>query len=190
MTEKRAKKVSIMSIMMICILFLVVGLTIAKYITTGSKAGSMQYAKWNVTITESDLDNTKYTSETLKADRIAPGTEGTFKIKIDATGTETGVKYDIDFTNIENKPANMYFVVGDTRYNSFDELATGISGVINANDSNKVVESTVKWVWDYETGSTEEEKNSNDLIDTNEGIAGGTMTFNANVTATQVQPAK
>lgn len=190
MKQKRAKKVSTMSIMIIFVLFLVVGLTIAKYITTGTKSGSMQTAKWNVTITESDLDNSKYTSQTLKADRIAPGTEGTFGIKIDATDTEVGVKYDIDFTNIENKPTNMYFMVGDTKYNSFDELATGISGVINADDTNKVVETTIKWVWDYETGSNAEEIANNDKVDTDEGIAGSTMTFNANVTATQVQPTK
>lgn len=191
MKQKReAKKVSTMSIMIIFILFLFVGLTIAKYITTGTLNRKMQVAKWNVTIGESGLVSAPYNSKTIKAARIAPGTEGYFQIQIDAADTEVGVKYDVKFTDIENKPTNMYFMVGDTRYNSFDELSAGISGTIDADATDKLVEIPIKWVWDYETGSDATEIANNDKIDTQEGMAGSTMTFNANVTATQVQPTK
>ncbi len=186
--NKTVKKSIVTLTLTVFILVLFIGLTISKYITLGTKSGSMQVAKWNVTITEGDLDNKKYTPQTIVADRIAPGTEGTFGIKVDATGTEVGVRYDVEFTDIQNKPTNMYFMVGTTRYNTFDDLATGISDTINADDSNKVREVTVKWVWDYETGNDEATKTSNNVIDTQEGIAGQTMTFNANVTAEQVQP--
>lgn len=41
-----------------------------------------------------------------------------------------------------------------------------MSGIIYADDENKVRTLNIQWKWDYETGSTAEEINANDIIDT------------------------
>ena len=45
-----------------------------------------------------------------------------------------------------------------------------------------------KWKWNYETGSSAEQINANDIIDTNDAISIANYTFQVIVTGTQVEP--
>ena len=47
---------------------------------------------------------------------------------------------------------------------------------------------TIYWYWPYQTGTTATAINSNDIIDTADGVDARTMSFDVTLTATQVNP--
>ena len=130
----------------------------------------------------------RYFYRFLVNNKIAPGTSGSFDIKVDATGSEVGINYNITFTEEENKPQNLKFEYNDIEYNSIKDLEDDLSGTINANDEDKTRTLNVKWKWDYETGSNPEEILSNDLVDTEDAKRIQNYTFDVVVTGTQVEP--
>lgn len=122
------------------------------------------------------------TPETLVNGKIAPGTSGSFTIKVSTKVAEVGANYEIVFDNFSNNfPTNLKFYVDGTEY----DLSSGFIGTINANDlNNQTKEHTVTWKWPYET----EDIAVNDPIDTNNGINNEDVSFDITVTATQVKP--
>lgn len=127
-------------------------------------------------------------NQTLVNNKIAPGTSGSFDIMIDATGSDVGINYNISFSDEENKPSNLKFIYEDKEYNSIKELENNLSGTIKANEENKCRTLNIKWKWNYETGSDEEEIAHNDLLDTENAKNIKNYTFNINVTGNQVEP--
>ena len=172
------------------------GITLAKYTTQITGKGSADVAKWSFqangdtqTIQTINLKDT-YKEETLINGRIAPGTEGKFDILVDATGSEVGIDYKVEFKNETQKPTNLKFNYKGTEYNTLEEIVPNLVGTINANQEEKTETITVGWEWQYETGETEEEKNRNDEIDTNEGTQNIDYEFDVVISGTQVKPAK
>ena len=91
--------------------------------------------------------------------------DGSFDVNINAQGTETGVDYTVKLDEINNKPENLYFMVGDTECRTIAQLETALAGHFDADDTEKSVTKTVRWIWDYETknnGKTDEENNLQD----------------------------
>ena len=191
----RKKKVLIMlSILAIVLLAFIGGQAYAKYVSQVRGEGVAEVATWSFKVNgqseqveEINLAST-CNNETLVNNKIAPGTSGSFNIIVDATGSDVGINYNIAFTEEENKPQNLKFEYNDTEYNSIKELEEDLSGTINANDEEKTRTLNVKWKWDYETGSSPEEIESNDLVDTQDGQSIKNYTFNVVVTGTQVEP--
>ena len=72
-------------------------------------------------------------------------------------------------------------------YSSLQALESQFTGTIDANAASKKVTYTINWIWDYETGNTNEIQ-SNDKIDTNEGLVNGVYSFDVVATGTQVMP--
>ncbi len=138
------------------------GSTFAKYLSQKTVKGSLEVARWKVTeeflvqgksyiSKEINLANT-YNQETLENGKIAPGTNGTFTIVIDATGTETGLDYQVDFSNISGyKPHNLVFSYEGTEYLDISVLSEVMRGSIAANDDNKTINLPIMWSWEYET---------------------------------------
>ena len=60
-----------------------------------------------------------------------------------------------------------------------------LKGRIALNDA-RTKTLTIKWAWDYQSGTTAEEKENNDKIDTND--SGKDFSFDIKVTGTQVNP--
>lgn len=106
---------------------------------------------------------------------------------IDATDSEVGINYNINFIEEINKPNNLKFIYKDIEYNSIKELESYLSGIIYANDENKSKTLNIQWKWDYETGSNEEEISNNDLIDTEDLQKIQNYTFTICVTGTQLE---
>ena len=129
-----------------------------------------------------------YDNATLVNNRVAPGTQGSFNIVIDATGSEVGVDYQIKFLNETQKPQNLIFIYNDTHYTNIQELEENLSGTINADEENKTRTITVNWKWQYETGTNENEIAQNDKIDTENAKELENYTFDINVIGTQVMP--
>ena len=117
----------------------------------------------------------------LSEEKIAPGSNGSFEIEVDATNSEVPVDYEIIVSNEKNIPTNMDFfaeiqnedgsVITQTEtFDSFTELATnelkGNIPVVENNQKRKVI---VHWNWEF----NEEDTTSTDAND-------ATLTYDEN----------
>mgnify|MGYP004507159661 FL=1 len=192
--SKKKKVIIVSSILIIMLLAFIGGQAYAKYISQVRGNGIAEIATWSFKVNgqkeqvqEIKLFST-YNSETLVNNKIAPGTSGSFNIIVDATGSEVGIKYNIKFAEESNKPQNLKFVYGGKEYDSIKQLGDELSGTIAANEEDKTRTINVQWKWNYETGSSAEQINANDIIDTNDAISIANYTFQVIVTGTQVEP--
>ena len=160
MNKKRV--IAVFVIIALIILSFLTGSTFAKYLTEYKTTASLQIARWSVSedflvngvSNESQKINlaTTYNPETLVNGKIAPGTSGTFGVQIDATGTETGINYEIKFDRILGAIINnLVFTYNNNTYSNLSELSNIISGNIAANAENKIVNLEIGWCWPYET---------------------------------------
>ena len=192
---KKSKKIVLLVIAIVAITLLFVGgRAYAKYMARVTGQGTADIAAWSFKVNENEeklqtisLKST-INNSSLVNNKIAPGTEGEFQIKLDATGSEVGINYVIKFENESQKPTNLKFTYDGKTYNSLKNLQQDLTGTINANDENKVKAITVGWNWKYETGNTAQEIASNDLIDTQDAKQMINYTFDIIVTGTQVAP--
>ena len=195
MLLKKSKKIVLLVIAIVAITLLFVGgRAYAKYMARVTGQGTADIAAWSFKVNENEeklqtisLKSTLNNSS-LVNNKMAPGTEGEFQIKLDATGSEVGINYVIKFENESQKPTNLKFTYDGKTYNSLKNLQQDLTGTINANDENKVKAITVGWNWKYETGNTAQEIASNDLIDTQDAKQMSNYTFDIIVTGTQVAP--
>lgn len=192
--SKKKKVIIVSSILIIMLLAFIGGQAYAKYISQVRGNGIAEIATWSFKVNgqkeqvqEIKLVST-YNSETLVNNKIAPGTSGSFNIIVDATGSEVGIKYNIKFVEESNKPQNLKFIYGGKEYDSIKQLGDELSGTIAANEEDKTRTINVQWKWNYETGSSAEQINANDIIDTNDAISIANYTFQVIVTGTQVEP--
>lgn len=169
--------------------------TFSKYINKVSGDGETEIAKWSFKVNQETeefatikLADT-YDKTTLLNGKIAPGAKGSFDLIIDATDSEVGVKYEVDFLEETNKPTNLIFKSGNKTVSTIEELESVLTDTINADDTNKVRTLTINWEWPYET-TTSNTISSNDKIDTDEGLQALDYSFKVVVTGTQVQPTK
>ena len=192
--SKKKKIIAIVAILSAIVISFLGGQTFSKYITEVKGTGSAQVAMWSFKVygDNEQTQNVKLAStvddNTLVDNKIAPGTKGSFSIKIDGEGSDVGINYNIKVQNETQKPANLFYTYQGKTYTDLNELALGASGTINADDSNKVKEILVNWEWPYQTGSDEISKSKNDAQDTQDGKNISNYTFDIVVTGTQVIP--
>jgi hypothetical protein len=190
---KKRSYVTRLGVLALALTFLttcLVGGTLAKYTTTVAGTGSATVAKWsfkanNQTETFTvDLASTAYTNVANK--KIAPGTQGSFAIEIDASGSEVAVDYSIAFSDIENKPENLKFYSDDEFKSEITDFTsyTGLNDTIALEDVSSAVTKTIYWNWDY--GAVAEESKA--AQDTKDGESAKTMTFTITVTGIQATP--
>lgn len=190
----KKKAVIIIAILVAIILSFVGGQTYSKYVTEVRGDGTAQIATWDFKVNGQKEEvqtislGSTYDSSTLVNGKIAPGTEGNFQIKVDATGSDVGIDYKIKFSDETTKPANLKFYYQEVEYNSVLELGDALSGNINADDENKLKTFDIKWKWNYETGSNPTEVASNDKIDTQNAQEITNYEFDVIVSGTQVLP--
>ena len=171
-----------------------IGQSSNQYITSLKGETTAQIAVWNFKINEQkeqvqtiNLAST-CNNGTILDNKIAPGTSGSFNIILDATDSNVGINYNINFIEEANKPNNLKFIYKDIEYNSIKELDNCLSGTIHANAENKSITLNNQWKWDYETGDSEEEIFKNDLIDTEDLQKIQNYTFTIYITGTQLEP--
>lgn len=192
--SKKKKIIVIVAILSAIVISFLGGQTFSKYITEVKGTGSAQVAMWSFKVygDNEQTQNVKLAStvddNTLVDNKIAPGTKGSFSIKIDGEGSDVGINYNIKVQNETQKPVNLFYTYQGKTYTDLNELALTASGTINADDSNKVKEILVNWEWPYQTGSDEISKSKNDVQDTQDGKNISNYTFDIVVTGTQVIP--
>ena len=190
----KKKAVIIIAILVAIVLSFIGGQTYSKYVTEVRGDGTAQIATWDFKVNGQKEEvqtislGSTYDSSTLVNGKIAPGTEGNFQIKVDATGSDVGIDYKIKFSDETTKPANLKFYYQEVEYNSVLELGDALSGTINADDGNKSRTFDIKWKWNYETGSNPTEVASNDKIDTQNAQEITNYEFDVIVSGTQVLP--
>ncbi len=174
----------------IVILLLLVGVTsvyvastYAKYTETlQPKTGEATIAKWafasdNESKTITVDFSTTYDPATLVAQRIAPGTQGGFKIEVANTNGETGVDFTMNFGNVTPAIGTFTFsVIPDitetaTGTTAIENPSAGVfTGHINPGETRKLL---VSWAWAYEATGDAAAIAAQDEDDTDIGIAGG-----------------
>lgn len=97
----------------------------------------------------------------VEINNIAPGTNGKIIIKIG--NSEKNIKYFLRFLKEENKPYNMKFSFENKEYKSLLELNDHLSGGLEKNEEKYI---TIIYDWNYETGSSKNEIEKNDEMDT------------------------
>ena len=192
--NKKKKILLIVAILLVILVSFFCGRAFAKYKAEVKGSGTAEIANWvfkvngkEDQIQKIDLLST-YDNETLIDNKIAPGTSGKFDITLDATGSDVGVNYQVRFLNESEKPQNLIFVYDNNEYSTIQDLEQNLTGTIDANEENKTRTITIEWKWKYETGSTEEEINQNDIIDTETAKQIRNYTFDVNVIGIQVEP--
>lgn len=194
--KKSKKKIILFILLLILLIFisLMGGNSYSKYLSKVDGKGVIQVAKWaflvngqTASITNLNLAQS-YNSETLVANRIAPGTSGSFDIVIDTTGSEVGINYDVIFANEKGKPQNLQFIYENNIVNTVKELEPYLTGTIDANSDEKIKTMTIQWIWPYETGDTENQKVLQDKEDTQDGQNLENYQFDIVITGTQVEP--
>ena len=192
--SKKKKILLVVFIVLAIILSFIGGKTFSKYLAEVKGTGTAEIANWvfKVNGKEDVVQNVNllstYNNETLINNKVAPGTNGSFNIVVDATGSDVGVEYVIQFLNESEKPQNLIFIYQDKEYSTIQDLEKDLSGIINANDESKTRTITINWEWQYETGENEDEINQNDIIDTNNAKQLENYTFDINVKGVQVMP--
>ena len=192
--SKSKKIILLLAILIAIVLSFIGGQTFSKYITEVRGEGIAEVARWSFKVNGQDEEvqtiNLASTcnNETLIDNKIAPGTEGNFKIIVDGTGSDVGIDYSIKFENESTKPQNLKFKYDEKEYNSIAELQEDLTGTINTNDPEKTKTLSIDWKWAYETGENLEEITQNDKIDTQNAKSISNYTFDVIVTGTQVMP--
>ncbi len=193
MTKKKKVVITLAIIATICIL-LIGGQTFSKYITEVKGIGRADVAKWDFKVNGTDeqvqtIDlKSTINNTTITENKIAPGTSGAIRINIDATETEVGINYKVQFLNEIQTPTNMVFYYQNEKYDNLTALNDKISGTIFANGGERQIPIEIDWHWPYETGTTPEEIEMNDRIDTEEAKGNTDYLFDVLITGTQVLP--
>ncbi len=190
MKKNIAMRVASLVLMCTIVTSCFVSSTFAKYTSSVSGSDTVTVAKWAITINETDATQTQSVAFDLfstikdsdgtsaegdvKADRIAPGTSGSFNLAV-ANNSEVTAKYGIAFEITGATIPIEYSIDGGQSWKaSLDDVAeTQIAQGGNANV-------TVMWRWPFSTSAQQ------DTTDTSAGIAASTITVNATITATQV----
>lgn len=193
--SRKKKVIAIVAILLTIFMSFIGGQTYAKYATEIRARGTAQVATWSFKVNDEigdiaesiDLAST-VNDQTLANNKIAPGTQGSFVIKIDGTDSEVGIKYELSTKTQVDKPTNLKFKYNGTTYDTIGALLADAGGYINANDTDKVRNIQIDWEWPYETGETAAEKYSGDLSDTDNGRSNTNFKFDICVKGTQVMP--
>lgn len=105
---------------------------------------------------------------------LAPGSYGSFDIRLDASGTDCDVNYIVDFENVVGKPENLKFFLDENNTEELKIEEENLKGVIKYG-SNMVKVITIYWNWEY--------GNSTD----NQNMISTEMNFDINITGSQVE---
>ncbi|MBR2289749.1 MAG: hypothetical protein IJ867_03915 [Clostridia bacterium] len=214
--NKRKKILLVVAVLMLVLLVaMVLGYTYAKYTNSKSVSGELtQAATWKFDGAIATANGEATTSislaptvnkDSIVTGKIAPGTSGSFKIIINAKGSEVDMDYDVLLKGEENtKPANLYFTCEDLvdenneliKYYSLTDMlavdsATGRSnlhGTIDKDENNNAKEIIVNWDWPYES-EARDGKSLADLDDQDTKDSGiKDYTFTLSIVGSQKNP--
>ena len=195
-TVKKSKKKNILIAIELMLIAIIIFSMYAysRYSSKVNGTGTATIAKWSFkvngqteTLATINLADTMKTNNTVKQGTVAPGTEGSFNLEIDGSGSEVAIEYTINL-KITDKPQNLNFYA-DSGYSQKIEASEGamtITGGIPLAEVETPVTKTIYWKWPYRTGETDEEKQNNDEKDTTDSEK--TVTMDITIVGIQKNP--
>ena len=163
---KKKKGLCVVFAILILIVLFATGYTFSKYYQSVTGNISLQVAPWIFRVT---TNNNKPLSEiTLQGkdgNLLAPGSDGSFDITIDATGSGVDIEYITQVTN-ENLPESFkFYVAGEnpTTYETLTELANvELKGTMLMNEAQSQYRSyTICWEWPFDENSNDDSSAEN-----------------------------
>lgn len=187
MTTKKksyASRLGILALVLALTSTCLLGGTMAKYATEVTGTGSATVAKWSFKVNGSDsttmtaVDLAKTAYKNVASGKIAPGTQGSFDIKIDASGSDVAVDYAIAFSNVQHKPAALKFYSDANHTTEITDLANhdSLKGTIAVGAAE--LTQTIYWAWVDDAAN-----------DTATGKAAQDVSFDIKVSGAQQTPA-
>ena len=192
--KKRTIVIFAIGLVILIVISFMGGQAYAKYMSKVTGKGNAAIASWKFKANdnESSMQNITLRStlnnEKISNYQLAPGTKGSFQIKLDASGSEVGINYVIKFENETIKPTNLRYIYEGNIYNSLNSLQSALVGTFNANDEDKIKTLTINWEWPFETGITSDAIIANDKIDTQNSMSLADYSFDIVISGTQVKP--
>lgn len=197
--KKKNRKIVALILCLCLAVCCVAGGAFAKYTTSVSGSDTASVAKWSFEVNDVDMtptgnnasmtfdlfntimDSNGEAAETdVKTDLIAPGTSGSFDVKIENL-SEVNAVYALDYTveNTQNVPIQFSLDGADWK-DDINDLDVSDVAIAMENGTDTV---TVHWQWPFESGD--------DATDTSLGIAAAkgnvpTVTVTCAATFTQV----
>ncbi len=152
--------------------------------------GTATVAKWNFTTENTAQTLTialaeTYDASTLVANKIAPGTSGSFNIALTNGTTETGVDFTVKLNSITGAPANLKFYKDQEHTTELTPGTSTITGQLAAKDATGL---TVPIYWAWEFGTSDEVDNAVNVADTEAGEAASSLTIGVDIKGVQTAP--
>lgn len=140
--------------------------TLAKYASEASGNATATVAAWKVAFKDGSgaefndssnklelnlKDTNQETANLVATDKIAPGTKGSFDLKVDGTGTEVAFTYtiELDVSSCTDAPLVFYkdSIADANKVTATDNKIT-VTGDVMADDTGTVATQTIWWQWD------------------------------------------
>lgn len=144
--KDRIKKIIITCILLICFIFLVTRVTYSSYESNTSGDVTGKIAGWNIKINDVivsnevgkvvDIDDVVWNSTHTRNGKLAPGSTGTFNIKLDFSGTDVAVRFDIEVVD-KNIDSDKILTLTSIDTADVTLVKTGIStytGIVDVDD--------------------------------------------------------
>lgn len=189
-TNKNAVLVFVL-LLLVAVSAMMVASTYAKYTAEVTGSGTVTVAKWNFATDNANPTvtvNITPTADptTLVANKIAPGTQGSFDVTLKNT-SEVGADFKVTIGTITGTvPANLKFYK-DSGFTTEITASAPITGQLKAGDSTGIPVK-VYWKWAYETGTVTDGIATGDADDTTAGTTPATLTVPLTIKGVQTQP--
>lgn len=185
--QNKNKKIIILVVILLLLALTsgIVATSYARYVSRATGTGDAKVATWAVQVNETNivqnstfaLDSSFVTwsdSEYIADGYIAPSRTGTFKIKLDTTGSKVAVNYTIQ---IDTSSLDSYDQIQITKVNNQPLSGDSYSGIISLDDVDTPIEIPVEISW---TNSE-----ANNTSDTSIGSTVDTLSIPVTVTVEQ-----
>ncbi len=199
--SKTLRRISVAVVAVLLITMSVLSVTLAKYASVVTTTGTMDAASYEVNLKDgSDVEYldtfaiapTGYTN--LASGKIAPGTKGSFTIKVENAG-EVDILYHLNLkaTSDNTIPSSITFKLGSESGTDITDDIKGTNGYTKEDGSiafdaaTKVDTITIYWNWAYGEAGPITSVSQADQTDTN--FADKTISIAVNLYAWQEAPA-
>lgn len=159
---KNKKTFTYILIAIICIIFLKQNITYSSYESDTKTEAVKNIAFWNIKVNETlisteqskmvNLNNVVWKNTHTRENKVSPGSIGNYKIKLDFTGTEVSVKYEIEIIDKSidpNKLLTLNSITGPTFIKTSPTTYTSICDLnCIKNDPVKQIQLQVEWIND------------------------------------------
>lgn len=149
--KNRVKKIMIICILLICCIFLITKVTYSSYESNTSGDVTGNIAGWNIKVNDVivsnevdkvvDIDDVVWNATHTRSGKLSPGSTGTFNIKLDFSGTDVAVRFDIEIID-KAIDSDKVLTLTDIDTSDVTLTRTGVStytGIVDVDDIDTTI---------------------------------------------------